>query len=79
MKAKLGLAFESDSSAVSNDEPSGDYLPMANIVHLITWRNAWARVSHVRCPVQCSLHLGCPSLSLDRGKMLEICESRIQG
>ncbi len=35
------MANKSDSIAVSNDELSGDYLPMANIVHLITWRNTW--------------------------------------
>jgi hypothetical protein len=58
----------------------GDYLPMAKVAHLIIWRNAWVWVEPLlSCRTQCSLHIEHPSLSLDRGTMFEICESRIQG
>jgi hypothetical protein len=55
----------------------GDYLPMANVVHLIHRSHAWMWVSNG--PVQCSLHFESRSSSPDGGKGLEICESRIQG
>ena len=46
-------AYKSDSESLSAMLNGGDYLPMAKVVHLIIWRNAWvwACLTAVSCSV----------------------------
>ena len=64
-----GWLNKSDSEILSAMMNSGDYLPMANIVHLTNWRNTWVWADFMLCLTRRSLHTDHLSLSPDRGTM----------